>query len=76
MKIPLQPPVSFQLTPHQLAWLDSRRSNGALSRSAALRQALDTLMRIEAEASPGTRHRASIGFPCAAAVDANPIVMG
>lgn len=40
----LTPPVSFQLTPAQLAWLDARRQRGAISRSAALRQALDDLM--------------------------------
>ena len=40
----LSPPVSFQLTPAQLAWLDARRQRGPISRSAALRQALDDLM--------------------------------
>jgi Arc/MetJ-type ribon-helix-helix transcriptional regulator len=44
MPLNLQPPVSFQLTPAQLAWLDARRQRGAISRSAALRQALDDLM--------------------------------
>jgi Arc/MetJ-type ribon-helix-helix transcriptional regulator len=39
----LLPPISVQLTPAQLAWLDSRRQHGALSRSAVLRMALDTL---------------------------------
>lgn len=36
--------ASFQLTPAQVAWLDARRQHGNLSRSAALRQALDSLM--------------------------------
>jgi hypothetical protein len=44
------PPLSFSLTAQQLAWLDARRANGSLSRSAALRQALDSLIRLEAQA--------------------------
>lgn len=36
--------TSFALTPQQLAWLDARRQHGSISRSAALRQALDDLM--------------------------------
>jgi Arc/MetJ-type ribon-helix-helix transcriptional regulator len=36
--------TSFALTPEQLAWLDARRQHGSISRSAALRQALDDLM--------------------------------
>jgi Arc/MetJ-type ribon-helix-helix transcriptional regulator len=36
--------TSFALTPEHLAWLDARRQHGAISRSAALRQALDELM--------------------------------
>ena len=47
----LLPPISFQLTPDQLAWLDERRRHGALSRSAALRHALDTLIGMEAAAA-------------------------
>jgi Arc/MetJ-type ribon-helix-helix transcriptional regulator len=50
----LSPPVSVQLTPAQLAWLDARRQRGAISRSAALRQALDDLM---AMASPTIHER-------------------
>lgn len=45
----LSPPVSVQLTPAQLAWLDARRQRGAISRSAALRQALDDLMGAKAQ---------------------------
>ena len=41
--------TSFALTPDQLAWLDSRRQHGSLSRAAALRQALDHLMTVTAE---------------------------
>jgi hypothetical protein len=44
------PPLSFSITAQQLAWLDARRANGSLSRSAALRQALDTLISLEAQA--------------------------
>lgn len=36
--------TSFALTTAQLEWLDSKRQHGAISRSAALRQALDCLM--------------------------------
>ena len=41
--------TSFALSPEQLAWLDRRRSRGRLSRSAALRQAIDDLIAIEAQ---------------------------
>lgn len=51
----LSPPVSVQLTPAQLAWLDARRQRGAISRSAALRQALDDLMATK-PAEPPQRH--------------------
>ena len=43
----LAPPLSFLLTPRQVAWLDGRRHHGSLSRSAALRIALDELMLLE-----------------------------
>jgi hypothetical protein len=36
--------TSFALTTAQLEWLDAKRQHGAISRSAALRQALDHLM--------------------------------
>jgi Arc/MetJ-type ribon-helix-helix transcriptional regulator len=51
----LSPPVSVQLTPAQLAWLDAKRQHGAISRSAALRQALDDLMAAK-PAEPPQRH--------------------
>ena len=35
------PPLSISITEAQLAWLDQRRSHGALSRSAVLRQVID-----------------------------------
>ena len=40
-------PVSFSITKEQLAWLDQRRRHGSLSRSSALRQALDTAIAVE-----------------------------
>jgi|694.fasta_scaffold00809_51 hypothetical protein len=43
----LSPPISVQLTPRQLAWLDGRRRCSDLSRSAALRAALDALIQQE-----------------------------
>ena len=43
----LAPPISVQLTPRQLAWLDGRRQRGLLSRSAALRLVLDELIQQE-----------------------------
>lgn len=41
--------TSFAIAPEHLAWLDRRRSRGRLSRSAALRQALDDLITLEAQ---------------------------
>lgn len=41
--------TSFALSPQHLLWLDKRRRRGGLSRSAALRQALDDLIAIEAQ---------------------------
>jgi hypothetical protein len=40
-------PVSVSITQEQLAWLDTRRRYGSLSRSAALRQVLDAVIRRE-----------------------------
>ena len=40
----------MSITADQLTWLDQQRCNGSLSRSAALRQALDKLIRLEAAA--------------------------
>lgn len=54
----LSPPVSVQLTPAQLAWLDARRQRGAISRSAALRQALDDLMTMAPTAPSKQEHHA------------------
>jgi hypothetical protein len=41
-------PVSFTLFSRHLDWLDAKRRHGSLSRSAALRQALDALIAIDA----------------------------
>ncbi len=43
----LAPPISIHFTRKQLAWLDSRRLRSSLSRSAALRQAIDALIQQE-----------------------------
>ena len=43
----LAPPISIHLTRHQLRWLDGRRLRSSLSRSAALREAIDALIRQE-----------------------------
>ncbi|MCT0230930.1 ribbon-helix-helix domain-containing protein [Synechococcus sp. CS-1324] len=42
------PPLSVSITHEQLRWLDRRRRHGSISRSAALRQALDALIRADA----------------------------
>ena len=47
----LAPPISIHLTRHQLRWLDGRRLRSSLSRSAALREAIDALIQQE-EGSP------------------------
>lgn len=44
-------PVSISITHEQLAWLDARRRHGSLSRSAVLRQVLDSVIRREALAA-------------------------
>ena len=49
----LAPPLTFTLTPRQVAWLDGRRLHGCLSRSAALRLALDELIQLEGEKESG-----------------------
>ena len=41
------PPLSVSITEAQLAWLDQRRSHGALSRSAVLRQVIDAAIAAE-----------------------------
>ncbi len=44
----LAPPISIHLTRRQLRWLDSRRRlRSSLSRSAALREAIDALIQQE-----------------------------
>jgi len=43
----LAPPISIHLTRRQLRWLDGRRRLGTLTRSAALRQAIDALIQQE-----------------------------
>ncbi len=48
-------PVSVSITQEQLAWLDARRRHGSLSRSAALRQVLDGVIRDEALATASDR---------------------
>jgi hypothetical protein len=58
----LAPPLTFTLTPRQVAWLDGRRHLGCLSRSAALRLALDELILLEGERQGnGITGRASHG---------------
>ena len=52
-------PISVVVTERQLEWLDHRRNQGALSRSAALRIALDLL--IEQEQAQATIARPSDG---------------
>ena len=48
--------TSFALAPEHLAWLDAKRQHGAISRSAALRQALDDLMRMAAPVKEDNCH--------------------
>lgn len=56
------PPLTFTLTPRQVAWLDGRRHHGCLSRSAALRLAIDELILLEGEGQGnGIPGRASHG---------------
>ena len=43
----LAPPISIHFTRKQLAWLDGRRLRSSLSRSAALREAIDALIQQE-----------------------------
>lgn len=55
------PPLTFTLTPRQVAWLDGRRHLGCLSRSAALRLALDELILLEGERQVGILGRGAHG---------------
>lgn len=57
----LRHPISFSVTADHLAWLDQRRADGSLSRSAALRQALDKLIRLEAAAQAQESNQPSHG---------------
>jgi Arc/MetJ-type ribon-helix-helix transcriptional regulator len=60
----LAPPISVQLTPQQVAWLDGRRQRGDLSRSAALRLVLDELIQQEgSDTSPSATSERSRGVP-------------
>lgn len=49
-------PVSVTLYERHIAWLDARRSHGSITRSAALRQAIDTLIAIDAAGGVTTAH--------------------
>lgn len=50
-------PLSLVLTPDHIAWLDAQRQHGNLSRSAALRVALDRLIEQDADAASARRRR-------------------
>jgi Arc/MetJ-type ribon-helix-helix transcriptional regulator len=52
--MPQHIPLSVVLSPIQLAWLDAQRQQGNLSRSAALRVALDRLIQQEQAQAPAT----------------------
>ena len=67
----LAPPLTFTLTPRQVAWLDGRRLHGCLSRSAALRLALDELIQLEGEQQSGRQRQ-----PTAAATTADAAATG
>lgn len=47
--------TSFAITPQQLAWLDAQRHHGSISRSAALRQAIDRLIALDANTATPER---------------------
>jgi Arc/MetJ-type ribon-helix-helix transcriptional regulator len=60
----LAPPISIHLTRHQLRWLDGRRLRSSLSRSAALRQAIDALIQQEeGTGSPAEASRSGQAVP-------------
>lgn len=54
-------PVTITLNARQLAWLDVQRLHGSISRSAALRQAIDRLIALEAQQAhaPQPQHTAN-----------------
>ena len=66
----LAPPLTFTLTPRQVAWLDGRRLHGCLSRSAALRLALDELIQLEGEQQESGRQRQPTAAATTARADA------
>lgn len=51
MAAKLLKPVSVQLAPHQMAWLDAKRQHGPISRSAQLRRVLDDVMAADLSAA-------------------------
>jgi hypothetical protein len=51
MPAKLLKPVSVQLAPHQMAWLDTKRQHGQNSRSAVLRRVLDDVMAADLSAA-------------------------
>jgi hypothetical protein len=54
--MPQHVPLSVTLSPDQIEWLDARRQQGNLTRSAALRVALDRLiLQEEAQAHSGAQ---------------------
>jgi metal-responsive CopG/Arc/MetJ family transcriptional regulator len=60
----LAPPISIHLTRRQLRWLDGRRLRNSLSRSAALRQAIDALIQQEeGTGSPAEASRSGQAVP-------------
>ena len=60
----LAPPISIHLTRHQLPWLDGRRLRSSLSRSAALREAIDALIQQEeGTGSPAEASRSGQAVP-------------
>ena len=60
----LAPPISIHFTRKQLAWLDSRRRLGTLSRSAALRMAIDELIQQEeGTGRPGGSSSSAVAMP-------------
>ena len=60
----LAPPISIHLTRRQLRWLDGRRLRNSLSRSAALREAIDALIQQEeGTGSPAEANRSGQAVP-------------
>lgn len=59
MPAKLLKPVSVQLAPHQMAWLDAKRQHGPISRSAQLRQVLDDVMAADQAAAAAQHEQAN-----------------